>query len=94
MIEVADSLKVEKIAADYGERIDLLLSDVVMPSMSGTELAASIKKQRPEIKVLLMSGYAEGSIDGNGSTSIEEQFIQKPFSVASLLARVREVLDS
>jgi PAS domain S-box-containing protein len=72
--------------------IHLLLTDVVMPGISGLELARHIRSARPGIKVLYMSGYVPRTADGNGlkeSTSL----LQKPFTLEELLQRIRSVLD-
>ena len=82
--------------AENGERkIDLLLTDVVMPGMDGHELSHRLALRRPALKILYMSGYADdvvasrGAIHNRGTT-----LLQKPFSRAALLGKVREVLDS
>jgi two-component system cell cycle sensor histidine kinase/response regulator CckA len=74
--------------------INLLLTDVVMPSMSGTELAARLKAMRPGFVIMFMSGYAAGSAgllqSGLGAP---DYYLQKPFSIAMLLSRVAEALS-
>jgi two-component system cell cycle sensor histidine kinase/response regulator CckA len=75
------------------ERIDLLLSDVVMPEMSGTELSKRLGPQNPRMKVLFMSGYIDDSVIRQGIQGKEVAFLQKPFSPQSLAKKVREVLD-
>jgi two-component system cell cycle sensor histidine kinase/response regulator CckA len=75
------------------EPVDLLLADVVMPGMSGRELATEFESLHPGARVLLMSGYAEqlalSELSPYGKT-----YLAKPFSVRTLLRRVREVLDT
>jgi PAS domain S-box-containing protein len=78
---------------DYEGKIDLLLTDVVMPDMGGPELTSRIRERRPDVKVLLMSGYAEGDKLQERVVDGEHSFLQKPFSAESLTLRVREVLD-
>jgi DNA-binding NtrC family response regulator len=74
--------------------IDLLLTDVVMPQMSGPELAIELSASRPRMRVLFMSGYTEDSIVRHGVLAGEMAFVQKPITSTSLGKKVREVLDS
>ena len=74
-------------------RIDLVLTDVVMPHMRGRELADQLRRLRPGIKVLFMSGYDDPA-DGNvGARDASTGFIQKPFTPQALGAKIRAVLD-
>ncbi|MCX6097895.1 MAG: response regulator [Caldiserica bacterium] len=73
--------------------MQLLLSDVVMPEMNGRELFANIAKYHPAMKVLYMSGYTENVIAHRGVLDAGVQFIQKPFTVHALKAKVRKTLD-
>jgi two-component system, cell cycle sensor histidine kinase and response regulator CckA len=77
----------------YSGWIDLLLTDVVMPQMSGPELARRLAVTRPEMKVLCMSGYTDDSIVRHGVLETGVAYIQKPLTPASLATKVREVLD-
>ena len=74
--------------------MDLLLTDVVMPGMSGTELVERMRSTRPELKVLLSSGYTDDVVMRHGIAEQRVAFIEKPFSPDSLLRKVREVLDT
>ena len=74
--------------------VHLLLTDVVMPGMSGKELARRLVKSRPEMKVIFMSGYAEEVIADQGVLDAGTAFIKKPFSPGVLARKIREVLDA
>ncbi|MEO6392591.1 MAG: PAS domain S-box protein, partial [Pyrinomonadaceae bacterium] len=75
------------------ESIELLITDVVMPEMSGVEAAKRLGQIRPEMKTLFMSGYTNSSVVHEGVLEAEVNFIQKPFSPADLARKVRSVLD-
>lgn len=76
------------------ERIDLLLTDVVMPGMNGRELATRLIPDHPEMKVLFASGYAEDVIVRHGVLDDEVSFIGKPYAPSTLAKKIREVLDT
>jgi PAS domain S-box-containing protein len=73
---------------------DLVVTDVIMPQMSGKELYDQIKGQLPQIKVLLMSGYTDDALAHHGILDESLSFLEKPFSPARLARKVREVLDA
>lgn len=73
--------------------INLLLTDVVMPSMSGTELAARLKEMRPGFITMLMSGYSGSTALSHPGLKVGDYFLQKPFSISALLSRVAEALS-
>lgn len=81
------------IAAQHAGEIQLLLTDVIMPQMSGPALAQELVRARPQLEVLYMSGYTDDAIVHHGMLEAETQFISKPFVGADLARKVRQVLD-
>ena len=81
------------ILAAHNGPVDLLLTDVIMPGMNGRDLFAKVSEQQPGIKVLYMSGYTDNVITEHGVQNEDVAFIQKPFTIQALAAKVREVLD-
>ena len=79
-------------AARHGEKIDLVITDVVMPGMGGRELVQQLLSLRPGIKVLYLSGYTEDAIVNEGTMESGKFFLQKPFTLQNLTRKVREVL--
>jgi CheY-like chemotaxis protein len=77
-----------------GAPIALLVTDVTMPKMSGRDLARQVALLLPQLKVLFLSGYSDGSIASDGQLAPGVNFMQKPFSMEALARRVRSVLDS
>jgi CheY-like chemotaxis protein/two-component sensor histidine kinase len=82
-----------KLAQEQQEPIDLLLTDVVMPGMSGVALAEHLRRLRPAVKVLFMSGYTDDVMLRGGLLADEAALIQKPFSSDDLLSKIRETLS-
>jgi CheY-like chemotaxis protein len=74
--------------------IDLVLTDVVMPNMSGRELVDALRSTRPDVRVLYMSGYTDDEIVRRGLHDPTMAFIQKPFTAENLAVQVRKVLDA
>jgi DNA-binding NtrC family response regulator len=83
-----------QLARQYDGKIQLLITDVIMPEMKGSVLAPLLLAHRPGIRVLYMSGYADTEFIRKELMPEGAHFLQKPFSLESLSRKVREVLDS
>jgi two-component system cell cycle sensor histidine kinase/response regulator CckA len=79
---------------EYPGPIHLLITDIMMPEMSGRELAVYLRASKPKARIIYMSGYAEDAVAHHGALDRETPFLPKPFSMIHLLTKVREVLDS
>lgn len=93
VFEAHDGHDALRIARDASKPIDLLLTDVVMPTMGGRDLAESLTRDRPAMRVLFMSGYTDEATGAHGVLAAGVALLQKPFTPKTLLRRVREVLD-
>ena len=82
-----------KLLEDQIDNVDILLSDVVMPGMSGVELAGSLADKDPKTKVILMSGCLQPSPTFGNAAEYEKGFIRKPFSGKTLTNHIRKALD-
>ena len=82
-----------EIARQWNGHFDLLVTDVIMPGMNGSQLADELCRERPTLRVLFISGYPEDAIARNGELQAQRAFLQKPFPPGVLLRKVREVLD-
>jgi CheY-like chemotaxis protein len=94
VLEARDVDDALRIAREEGRRIDLLLTDVVMPVMNGRTLAEQIRQMHPETKVLYMSGYSDDTIGRHHVLEPETALLQKPFTPTELARKVRETLDA
>jgi PAS domain S-box-containing protein len=93
VIEAGDGAEAEQLGKRSAEYLHLMITDVVMPGISGLELAQRLAPLRPKMKVLFMSGYADDAITRRGVLAEDAAFLQKPFPPEVLARRVREVLD-
>lgn len=94
VLRARDGHEALRISKSHTGRIDLLVTDVVMPQMSGKDLAETMERVRPETKVLFLSGYPDDIIGEQGRLELGTAFLQKPFHAQALAQKVREVLDS
>jgi len=84
----------QKLSEMPGIEIQMVLTDVVMPSMSGHELVRRLTQKKPQLRVLYMSGYTDNVIASGGVLEPGLALLQKPFAPAMLAQKVREVLDA
>jgi two-component system, cell cycle sensor histidine kinase and response regulator CckA len=93
VLEARDGAEARAISTEHKGPIHLLLTDVVMPGMSGREVAEELLRTRPQMKVLYMSGYTGDAIVHHGVLDEGVAFIEKPFSPDTLARRLRDVLE-
>ncbi len=94
VLAAADGEEALAIAASFPGPIHAVITDVVMPNMSGRELAERLSPARPEARILFVSGYTEVVISQHGGLGPGAAFLQKPFTPSSLVQRLRELLDA
>ncbi|HLH19186.1 MAG TPA: ATP-binding protein [Bryobacteraceae bacterium] len=93
ILDAAGPLEAKRISEQHKEPIQLLITDVVMPKISGRDLARQLTERRPGMKVLYMSGYTDNAVVNSGILRKEVAFLQKPFTPNALTEKVREVLE-
>jgi len=94
VLQAQDGEDALTVAQRYGGDIHLMVTDVVMPNMGGARLAGQLAIERPKMKVLFVSGYAENTVVQQGSIDVARNFLQKPFGLKTLARKIREVLES
>jgi len=93
VLEAANGGEALLICEQHGARIDLVVTDVVLPLMGGREIVERVRSIRPEIKVLFMSGYTDNAILQHGILDSDVAYLQKPITPGLLTRKVREVID-
>ena len=94
ILDAPDGRTAQKFVLEYEKPIQLLLTDVVMPEVSGRELARRLRTVRRDLKVLFMSGYADDAIIRQGVLDPGAAYLQKPFTPDALAGKIRELLDA
>jgi len=90
----SNGMAAQRLYDEFGPKIDLLLTDVVMPGINGRVLAERLLVTRPGTKILYMSGYTDSFIAGHGVLDQSTNLLYKPFTEEKLIERVRSVLDA
>jgi CheY-like chemotaxis protein len=93
VVEASNGEEALRVSRAHPGQIDLMVTDVVMPKMGGPTLAQWLADERPNMKVLFVSGYAENTVLRHGKIDVATRFLQKPFSGKMLARKVREVLE-
>jgi DNA-binding response OmpR family regulator len=93
VLSAANGADALRLAQTHGGDIDLLITDVVMPGMSGREVVESLRTSRPDMAVLYMSGYTDDAVIVRGVSDLRNTLLQKPFTAAELARKVTEVLE-
>ncbi len=94
VLEAVDGHQALQVADQHRAAIDVLLSDIVMPGMSGPQVADALRLSLPGIKVLFMSGYTDDAVVRHGVRQVEVAFLQKPFTPKALATTIRALLDA
>jgi CheY-like chemotaxis protein len=94
LLEASNGAEALALAANYAEPIDLLLTDVVMPGMTGRELAGRLLETRPTVKVLFTSGYTAEAISHQEVLDAGAAYLPKPFTASQLALKIREILGT
>jgi PAS domain S-box-containing protein len=94
VLSAPDGAKALSIAKSHAAPIHLLVTDAIMPEMSGAQLAQELRRLRPDTRVIFMSGYTEDTVEQHGISGQGSHFLAKPFMTDALLRKVREVLDA
>jgi two-component system cell cycle sensor histidine kinase/response regulator CckA len=93
VLEAKDGADALLVARGYARPIELAVTDVVMPNLSGGELARELQHVRPETRLLFVSGYAGKTVQEHKMIDVETNFLQKPFTLRQLSGKIRETLD-
>jgi two-component system cell cycle sensor histidine kinase/response regulator CckA len=94
VLEAKNGEEALAIARDYPHPIDLMITDVVMPQIGGARLAEQMAVERPQTKVLFVSGYAENTLLRQGIFDVTHRFLQKPFTLRAMASKIRKILGS
>ena len=93
MLEAGNGLEAIEVLESRGGKIDLVVSDVVMPEMDGPTLFKELRERNPDLKIIFVSGYAEEAFSKSLPEGGQFTFLAKPFTLKQLVATVKETID-
>ena len=93
VLEAANGVEAIEVLEEQDGKIDLVVSDVVMPEMDGPTLLKELRTRNPELKVIFVSGYAEDAFEKSLPAGEQFSFVPKPFTLAQLVAQVKETIS-
>jgi PAS domain S-box-containing protein len=93
VLEAENAAAALELSRTFGEPIELLVTDVIMPGMSGPELSQALRRERPELRVILMSGYTPDAVRSQGLIAPDTAFVEKPMAPSRLVRAVRDALE-
>lgn len=94
MLEARDGRQASDLAERHSGPIHLLVSDVVMPGMTGADLVERLRPLHPEMRLLFMSGYTDAALTNHAALPPGAAFMEEPFTAATLTRKVRKILDN
>jgi two-component system cell cycle sensor histidine kinase/response regulator CckA len=92
VLEAGNGVEAIEVLAKHGGEVDLVVSDVVMPEMDGPALLKELRKRKPELKIVFVSGYAEDAFAKSLPQGEQFAFLPKPFTLKQLVAAVKETM--
>lgn len=94
VLQAPNGVEAVRLATDHGGTIDLVVTDMVMPEMSGQELGRSLAKLKPDLRILYMSAFASNIYSPSALADALADFIPKPFDLEDFVVKVRELMDA
>ncbi len=93
VLAAPNAAEVLHLCGDLKDKVDLLVTDVIMPGIDGFELASQLRQKIPKLKVIFVSGYSDDSLSFQGQRFEGCDFLKKPYTLAALCEKIRESLD-
>jgi two-component system cell cycle sensor histidine kinase/response regulator CckA len=94
VLEAGNGVEAIEVLERQGGRVDLVVSDVVMPEMDGPTLLKELRKRTPDLRIIFVSGYAEDAFEKSVSDASQYYFLPKPFTLKQLVSAVKEAMGA